>query len=96
MAFGIYLSFGFCHLSFHITNLLLLDDKNTCPSCGEQNTFIQRDDDKEDVIRHRLDVYNSTTLPVLQFYDEKTDIIYVNANQEIEKISKEILEKLGS
>lgn len=78
----------------NITNLLLLEDENKCPSCGGKGTFVQRDDDKEDVIRHRLDVYNSTTLPVLKFYDDKTNIIYINANQEINKISEEILEKL--
>jgi len=83
-----------CSSCKSITNLLLLDDENKCPSCGETGTFVQRDDDKEDVIRHRLDVYNSTTLPVLKFYENKTDIIYINANQEIGKISGEILGKL--
>jgi adenylate kinase len=33
--------------------------------------LIQRDDDKPDVIRNRLDVYHDQTEPLIEFYDEK-------------------------
>jgi adenylate kinase len=33
-----------------------------CPNCGGE--LIQREDDKPDIIRHRLDVYREQTLPV--------------------------------
>ncbi len=37
-----------------------------CPDCGGE--MFQRDDDKEDVIRNRLDVYEKNTAPLIDYY----------------------------
>jgi adenylate kinase len=37
-----------------------------CDRCGDELT--QREDDREDTIRHRMDVYEAETAPVLQHY----------------------------
>ncbi|MGI6216356.1 MAG: adenylate kinase [Coriobacteriales bacterium] len=41
------------------------EDK-VCPKCGGE--MYQRDDDKEDVIRNRLDVYEKSTAPLIDYY----------------------------
>jgi adenylate kinase len=41
-------------------------DPNVCDACGGK--LIQRDDDKEDVIQNRYDVYRASTAPLIDFY----------------------------
>ena len=40
-----------------------------CPECGAEMS--QRDDDREDVVRERLQVYRRETEPVLAIYQER-------------------------
>ncbi len=42
------------------------DKDEFCPQCGGE--MYQRDDDKEDVVRNRLDVYAKSTAPLLDYY----------------------------
>jgi adenylate kinase len=43
--------------------------EGVCDQDGSR--LIQRDDDKEETIRHRLDVYHSQTEPLIEHYDEQ-------------------------
>lgn len=75
----------------------LLTDKidNVCPNCGSVGTIYQRDDDKEEVIRKRIEVYKNSTLPVKNYYKEnKACFISIDGYGEIEQITQTILEKL--
>ena len=38
----------------------------TCPKC--QGEMYQRDDDNEETVRNRLDVYDKQTAPVVDYY----------------------------
>jgi adenylate kinase len=68
--------------------------KDKCPKCGAENSFIQRNDDKEDVIRNRLKVYKSNTKPVLDHYGKQHRIISVDGLGSIEAVNKNIMEAL--
>lgn len=75
----------------------LLTDKldNVCPVCGSSGTIYQRDDDKEEVIRKRIEVYRNSTLPVKNYYKENNAcFISIDGYGEIEEITNKILEKL--
>ena len=52
--------------------------------------LIIRKDDKETTVRNRLNVYHELTSPLIEFYSKKTIVNYVNGNQDIDKVSKEI------
>ncbi len=71
-----------------------IKDKNECLVCNAKDSFYQRNDDKEDVIKHRLEVYQSTTKPVLQFYKGQNKVIDINGLQEIEKVTSNIISAL--
>ena len=43
--------------------------KNTCQKCGAP--LVQRDDDKPDAIRNRLEVYDREVTPLINFYSDK-------------------------
>ena len=44
-------------------------NKRECGKCGA--TLIQRDDDKLEAIKHRLEVYETTTSPLINFYSDR-------------------------
>ncbi len=46
--------------------------------------LIQRDDDKEDAIRHRLEVYTAQTEPLIDYYTKKGLVRTVKTNNEME------------
>jgi adenylate kinase len=53
-----------------------------------------RSDDQIAVIRHRLDVFNNTTRPLAQYYNERGLLVQVNGEQPMDAVTAEILEKL--
>jgi len=78
-----------------IVNLLTLKDIHTCPVCGAKDSFFKRKDDNEEVVRHRIEVYNQNTLPVLNYYKGRYNIISINADQDISKVTEDIYKALG-
>lgn len=57
---------------------------------------VQRDDDREETVRHRLQVYRSTTEPLVAFYREAGVPLHaVDGDRPIEQVQGEILELLG-
>ena len=52
----------------------LADGETTCAACGGE--LYQRDDDKQDVIENRYDVYESSTAPLIEYYD-KLGVLHV-------------------
>lgn len=53
--------------------------EDVCDKCGGE--VIQRDDDKESVIRNRLSVFHEQTAPLIEYYREKGLLITVDATQ---------------
>ena len=54
-----------CGETYHISSY----DKDDCAKCGSK--LYQRDDDKEDVVRERLRVYDAQTKPLIDFYAQR-------------------------
>jgi adenylate kinase len=48
----------------------------TCDICGGE--VVQREDDKEDAIRRRLDLYERQTAPLIDFYERRGQLTRVN------------------
>lgn len=67
--------------------------ENVCDKCGQ--VLYQRDDDTEEGIKKRLEIYHSCVVPLIDFYDNRNLLANINALQEIEKVSKDIEEILG-
>lgn len=64
-----------------------------CDSCG--GTLYQRDDDKEEVVLKRLEVYHRQTQPVIDYFAEKKDVLHqINSNNKRERVFQEVLEAL--
>lgn len=52
--------------------------------------LVHRDDDKREVIKARLDVYNQKTQPIVNYYKEKNVLKSLNAMNEIDHVYSEI------
>ncbi len=59
--------------------------------CGDkQHRLIQRDDDKEEVIGKRLDVYEAQTKPLIKHYQEEGLLRVVDADADMNTVFKNI------
>jgi adenylate kinase len=57
--------------------------------------FIQRDDDAEEAIRRRLEIYHDQTEPLKDYYARRDLLVTVDAGKEIPKVTEDILEAVG-
>ena len=61
-----------------------------CENGCSQDNLYQREDDKPQSIIKRLEVYQSETFPLIDFYKEKNIFSKINANQSIVNVINEI------
>ena len=78
-----------------IFTLSEIHDKDECPNCHAKNSFYLRDDDKEEVIRKRLEVFRKNTEPVLTYFEKQEKVISVNGFGDIEEVHKKLLNALN-
>lgn len=78
-----------------ILSLSEITDPNVCPKCGATGSLYQRDDDKEETIRKRLNVYHSTTKPVLDYYGDSKKKVIVDGMKSIQEVTNDILSQLN-
>ena len=83
---------GRCGASYHI-KARPPKREGVCDACGA--ALIQRDDDKPDTVRHRLEVYHGQTEPLKGYYEGKGILSPVANQATIEKTTQVILEALG-
>ncbi len=68
-------------------------DLKICDHCG--GPLYQRDDDKEEIIRQRLEVYRSQTQPLIEYYAKKNNTLReIDSENTKEKVFQDILEAL--
>jgi adenylate kinase len=62
--------------------------EDVCDICGAQ--LVVRDDDKPEVIRHRLEEYHAKTEPLIDYYEDKGILRRVDGTQSPEEVSDRI------
>ena len=63
--------------------------EGTCDRCGEHE-FYQREDDKPETVKNRLDVNIKMNTPLLNFYKKQGILHEVDGNQDIDKVFADI------
>lgn len=81
-----------CGTPYHVT-FSPSKVQGVCDACGGE--LYQRDDDKEETVRKRLEVYNSQTLPLIEYYRKQGIIVDIDGNQPMEKVTEAILKAIG-
>jgi adenylate kinase len=75
-----------CSLTGKLLNVYFStrEELDECTNAGGE--LLQREDDNEDVIRNRLDVYRSQTEPLVGFYEKRGMLRTVNADGSIDDV----------
>lgn len=81
-----------CGAVFHLENK---PPRNTgrCDVCA--TSLVQRDDDKPEVIRRRLEVYREKTQPLLDFYEKKGKIKTIRGDIDLAQLPAALKRVLG-
>ena len=66
--------------------------EDVCDSCGGQ--LFQRDDDKPETIRHRLEVYYEQTAPLVSYYAEQRLLVGIDAMGPVDDVTERALSSL--
>ena len=56
---------------------------------------IQREDDKPEVIKKRLEVYAKQTAPLIEYYEKKGILKKIDASKAVEEVYRQVLEVIG-
>ncbi|KWX03740.1 adenylate kinase [Carbonactinospora thermoautotrophica] len=63
-----------------------------CDHCGGE--LFQRDDDREETIRHRLEVYQEQTAPLIGFYAERGVLVGIDAAGPVDEVTERAITAL--
>lgn len=66
---------------------------DVCPSCGGE--MYQRDDDKPETIQNRLNVYESQTAPLVEYYKGKGLLNVVDGDRPVDDVYADVKELLA-
>lgn len=75
-----------CNGTYHISSL---ENAAVCPNCGGK--LIIRADDTEETVRERLRIYDTTTFPLLAYYEKQGKLVTVDGNGGIDAVYGRIL-----
>ena len=68
------------------------EELDECTNAGGE--LIQREDDNEETIANRLDVYRENTEPLIEFYRERDKLVTINAEGSIDEVYERLVEAL--
>ena len=68
-------------------------ENNRCRNCGTQ--LVEREDDRPEVIRHRIASYHKKTEPLIDFYRHRGKLLNVRSENSIPESLQNTLYALG-
>ncbi len=81
-----------CGATYHIVHIPPKKE-GICDKCGSE--LVLRDDDKEETVKNRLDVYHKQTQPLIDFYNERKVLTDVDGTQDMKDVFADIKKLLG-
>ncbi len=64
-------------------------EEGKCDICGGE--VYQRDDDKEEAIKRRLEIYKKETAPIADYYEKQGKLHKVDAARDVDEIVKDVV-----
>ena len=81
-----------CGATFHIEHIPPKQE-GICDKCGKE--LVQREDDKEETVKNRLEVYHKQTQPLIDFYTGKNILKTVDGTADMKDVFTAITEILA-
>ncbi|MEA2036704.1 MAG: adenylate kinase [Nanoarchaeota archaeon] len=80
-----------CSAIYHVKNIPPKED-GVCDKCSGE--LFQRDDDKPEAVKKRLEVYQEQTAPLIEFYQKKGILSDIETEKPIPEIVKDTLDAI--
>jgi len=64
-----------CGANYHV-DFAPPEEAGVCDECG--GDLVQRDDDNEETVRERLDVFDENTQPVVDYYEDEGELVRID------------------
>ena len=68
-------------------------EDDICERCGGE--LYQREDDKEETIKRRLEVYFALTASLIDYYNKQNKLIVINGSDDVDIVTSKIVEALS-
>ena len=81
-----------CGATYHVTNMPPKKE-GVCDKCGGE--LMQRADDTEETVANRIEVYNSQTMPLVEYYEKAGNIAHIDGAIGLENVFNHIVSVLG-
>ncbi len=83
---------GSCQAPYHMVSNPPANE-GRCDACNGE--LRQRDDDRPEVVRTRLETYERQTAPLISYYDEQNKVVRVNGDQDVERVTADLEQAVG-
>ena len=80
-----------CNAVYHLTNKPPAKE-GICDKCGAG--LYQRDDDKEETVKNRLEVYRKNTFPLIEYYEKRGKLVTIPGVGDISEIYSAVKKSL--
>jgi len=80
-----------CQATYHVVNDPP-ERKGVCDVCG--TGLVQREDDRETVVAHRLEEYAQRTFPLIEHYRTRARMVPVDGNRPMDVVFRDLLQAL--
>ncbi|MCD6097811.1 adenylate kinase [bacterium] len=84
-----------CPTCGRVYNLISSPPKRDKVCDNDGTPLVHREDDNEDVVRHRLEIYRKNYSEILNYYRNRPGFLTVNTDGEIDAVFKSILERIN-
>lgn len=74
-----------------IFTLTEIEGLTKCPKCNSENSFYQRNDDTIEVIKNRLQIFQETTYPIIDFYSGKRETLMIDGLSSVDDVNNKIM-----
>ncbi len=81
-----------CGASFHVVNIPPKKE-GVCDYCGGE--LIQRADDNLETVTNRIDVYETQTMPLIEYYEKAGNIAHIDGTTGLDNVFADIVKALG-
>ena len=81
-----------CGATYHVVNMPPKTE-GVCDKCGGE--LMQRADDNEETVSNRIEVYNSQTMPLVEYYEKAGNIAHIDGAIGLENVFNSIVSALG-
>jgi adenylate kinase len=78
-----------CPMATSFIWYIILKEDDICDICGQK--LYQREDDKAETIEKRLEVYENQTAPLIDYYQKRNVLRFIDGAKDIDAVTMDIL-----